>query len=105
MLRRMETAATIDEPVERVVAILRGFPEVRRVILFGSRAIGDATERSDIDLAVSAPGIDFRRWAEIAAAVDEAPTLLDVDLVWLEDAGVALRETVAATGVVVDERS
>lgn len=101
----MTTTATNDERFDRIVAILKGFPEVRRVILFGSRAIGDWDERSDIDLAVSAPGIDFRRWAEIAAEVDEAPTLLRIDLVWLEDAGAEFAREILRTGRVVHERS
>ena len=95
----------MDERLDRVVAILKGCPEVRRVILFGSRAIGDWDERSDIDIAVSAPGIDFRRWAVIAAEVDEAPTLLRIDLVWLEDASEAFALEIGRTGRVIFERA
>ncbi len=101
----MTGIATTDERLDSVVGILRGIPEVRRVILFGSRAIGDADERSDIDLAVSAPDIDFRRWAEIAALVDEAPTLLRIDLVWLEDAGEEFAREIIRTGCLVYERA
>ncbi len=95
----------MDERLGRVVGILKRFPEVHRVILFGSRAIGDWDERSDIDLAVSAPGIDFRSWAEIAAEVDEAPTLLRIDLVWLEDASEAFALEIGRTGKVIFERA
>lgn len=95
----------MDERLGRVVGILKRFPEVHRVILFGSRAIGDWDERSDIDLAVSAPGIDFRRWAEIAAEVDEAPTLLRIDLVWLEDASEAFALEIGRAGKVIFERA
>ena len=40
-------AATLRE----LVAVFRRYPDLEQVILFGSRATGKATERSDIDLA------------------------------------------------------
>lgn len=101
----MTVTATNDQRLGRVVAILKRFPEVRRVILFGSWAIGDWDERSDIDIVVSAPGIDFRRWAVIAAVVDEARTLLRIDLVWLEDASEAFALENGRTGRVIFERA
>lgn len=101
----MTVTATNDQRLGRVVAILKRFPEVRRVILFGSWAIGDWDERSDIDIVVSATGIDFRRWAVIAAVVDEARTLLRIDLVWLEDASEAFVLEIGRTGRVIFERA
>lgn len=53
---------------------------VRKVLLYGSRAKGTNSERSDIDLAVS--GGDFFAFAE---DVDEKiPTLLKFDVVNLD---------------------
>lgn len=106
----MHSAATPTEPstaelVNRVLERLRGFPEVRRVILFGSRAVGDADARSDLDLALSCPGIDHRRWGEIVAAVEETPTLICIDLVHLETAGDELARAIRETGRVVHERA
>ncbi len=54
--------------------------DVRRVILFGSRARGDNKERSDIDLAVSGG----KTAAFIADAETEIPTLLQLDIVDLD---------------------
>ena len=56
-------------------------PEVAEAIVFGSRAHGDADDRSDLDLALSCPGITRQRWLEIADAVDQAETLIHIDLV------------------------
>jgi predicted nucleotidyltransferase len=37
--------------LHELVAVFRHYPDLEQVILFGSRATGRATERSDIDLA------------------------------------------------------
>ena len=47
------------------------------MILFGSRAKGTETERSDIDIAVSGA----ERFDELEEAIDEIPTLLSFDVV------------------------
>ena len=61
----MTTASTapapaLPEAVCRLVSRLGAEPSVHRVILFGSRARGDARPRSDVDLAVDAPGLAAR---------------------------------------------
>lgn len=53
---------------------------VRRIILFGSRARGDYKERSDIDLAVYGGNTE-----EFSIDVDEiVPTLLKFDIVHMD---------------------
>ena len=44
--------------IEDLAGRLARHPEVERVWLFGSRARGDNFERSDIDLAIEAPGME-----------------------------------------------
>ncbi len=91
-------------PEDAVREQLTAFPEVSEAIVFGSRALGDAEERSDLDLALSCPGITRRRWVEIADAVERAETLIPIDLVWLEEAPAALKEEIRRTGKVLYER-
>lgn len=94
-----------EKGVAAVVEVLRRFPEVERVWLYGSRARGDAGPRADLDIAVSAPRVrDPSRWAEMAAAVDAADTLLMIDLIRLEEANGRLRGEVLASGRIVYER-
>ena len=53
------------------------------VIIYGSRAKGDFTERSDVDIAVkNCPGIDDRLVAEITDEIDESdfPFLADIQI-------------------------
>jgi uncharacterized protein len=81
-------------------------PAVERVWLYGSRARGDQFERSDIDLAVEAPAMDPDEWLRISLDfADEAPTLLLIDLVRLEEAPAHLREQILDEGIVVHERT
>ena len=67
--------------IERLRAVFRRFPEARRVLVFGSRATGTAKRASDLDLAVEAPGMSDRAWSDFHAALDEAPVILELDVV------------------------
>ena len=66
----------IQEILEEIQRISRQYG-AREVILFGSRAKGTETERSDIDIAVSGA----ERFDELEEAIDEIPTLLSFDVV------------------------
>lgn len=92
--------------LERLVADkLTVFPEVERIILFGSRACGNAPPRADIDLAISCPHADARRWSDIVEAAENAPTLLQIDLVRIETAPAELLTEIAREGRVLYERN
>lgn len=73
--------------------------------LFGSRAREDASERSDIDLAIEAPDATLRQWLEIVAVVEDADTLLSFDLVRLEEASEAFKARILSEGKTLYERS
>ena len=89
-------------PVLDVLARRLGaLPSVRRVILFGSRARGDHDQRADIDLAVDCPAASREDWGRIWNAVDDAPTLLKVDLVRLDEAGDEFRAEIEREGIVL----
>jgi predicted nucleotidyltransferase len=96
--------AGVPDALTPVLDALSRRPVVRRVWLFGSRARGDHAARSDIDLAIEAPGAGAIEWDAIAQIVESAPTLLGVDLVRLDAASPALQERVRAEGRVLLER-
>ena len=70
-----------------------------KVVLYGSRARGDNRQRSDIDLAVY--GIEDRaQQALFAQAIEDLPTLLDFDLVFVrKDTDPKLLENIEKDGV------
>jgi predicted nucleotidyltransferase len=73
---------------ERIIGLLRTeiarFPEVRAAYLYGSRARGDYTPQSDIDIAIDAPGITQQKFAQIWSAIDATPIAYPLDCVWLQ---------------------
>ena len=95
---------TLELPasVRPLIRHLAATPGVRRVVLFGSRARGDAQPRADVDLALDAPGLTREGWVRLEAVAEEADTLYRVDLVRLGDAPPALRDQIAREGVALD---
>lgn len=60
---------------------LQSLPYVESIILFGSRARGDADEYSDIDLAITAPAATAEEWNTLTELLDNAPILEMLDVV------------------------
>ncbi len=91
--------------IDALAKALGGRPEVRRGILFGSRACGDAEERSDIDLAIDAPNATDEQWRDLCQLAEDAETLLPIDMVWLQAASPALRHDIDRHGIVLNAKS
>lgn len=90
-------AALIDD--------IAAVPEVERVILFGSRAKGQARERSDVDLAVEAPAAGIAAWDGLCELAENAETLLVIDLVRLDKAAADFRDEILREGRTLYVRS
>lgn len=71
----------IDEVIAEITQRCRNYG-AQKIILFGSRAKGTATERSDIDIAVS--GVVSSDIFELEEALEDIPTLYTIDLVDLD---------------------
>ena len=92
-------------PIIRHIAEQLGqIQTVESVILFGSRARGTHSERSDIDLAVVCPEASSRNWLEMTDIIDEAPTLLKIDLVRYGKMREEFKEEIDSEGIVLYER-
>lgn len=94
--------ASLPASAEAALDRMTATPDVRRVILYGSRAVGDADDRSDI--AVSAPELDARAFARLRDAVAQSPTLSTIPVARLEDRPDALQDRVLAQERVIYER-
>lgn len=85
---------------EQLCRIGRKNQQIKKIILFGSRAIGDHEEKSDIDLAFVAPAMTRGEWATFTFDLEEElDTLLFLDMVRWEDASSAFKKEIAACGV------
>jgi len=78
---------------------------IESLILFGSRAIGDHDERSDVDIAVCGQTISRLEWARLRAAAYKANTLYWVSLVHYERNPPSLRARIRETGVEIYVRT
>lgn len=88
----------------QLIHLLSAQPRVRRAILFGSRARGDAAERADVDLAIDAPAATIREWMDLVGRIEEMDTLLPVDIVKWDEAPEMLRDRIESEGQIVYER-
>ena len=60
---------------------IKTLPFVEAIYLFGSRARGDADDKSDIDLAILCPEASVEDWNNIAEYLGNAPVLNHIDAV------------------------
>ena len=58
---------------------LKKQPNIEEIWLYGSRARGDFSDRSDIDLAILCPSATSEEWMKIEEILDSADTLLKID--------------------------
>ncbi len=85
---------------------IKNLPFVEAIYLFGSRARGDAHEKSDIDLAIVCPSADDADWLKIVDIIDEADTLLKIDCVRLDNlANERLKAEIERDKVMLYERN
>lgn len=76
----------------------------RRVLLYGSRARGDAQEQSDYDIAIDCPVLNEPAWSKFVLNLAEnAPTLHHIDLVCLQQISASLYDEIVKTGVMLYE--
>ncbi len=68
-----------------ITAHLALHPDIERAVLFGSRARGDNTERSDYDIAVYG-NLPHSERSELRYAFrEELPTLHKIDLIFMQE--------------------
>lgn len=96
---------SLDESIERAVAILSREPRVRVVYLFGSAARAGSVPPRDLDLAVCArPALALPELLRLQGRLQEA-IHLPVDLVSLDDAPIVLAHEIVEGGRCLYARS
>lgn len=70
-----------DKQREQLIAILASCPEIKKVILFGSRAINTYKDRSDIDLAIVGEHITLSQQASLLDQIEHTTIPYHVDLI------------------------
>ncbi|MBI4897780.1 MAG: nucleotidyltransferase domain-containing protein [Actinobacteria bacterium] len=67
--------------------VLSRHQHVRHASVFGSRARGDFTNRSDIDVLLDAPEMTFPEYLDLLADLDDASIVFGVDVIHPEFTG------------------
>ncbi|EAQ75971.1 MULTISPECIES: nucleotidyltransferase domain-containing protein [unclassified Synechococcus] len=93
------------EVTTQVLERIRRDPEVLRVTLYGSRALGRYRSGSDIDLCLEAPALDLGEVLLLGAELDDLllPWRIDLQLQHLIDHPTLLKH-IARAGVVLWEQ-
>ncbi len=84
---------------EAIRRLFTEFPKVERVVLFGSRAMGNWSEGSDIDLALFGDELQLRDELRIAARLEDLALPVRADLVRYGVADEALQLHIARRGL------
>ena len=86
-----------------IARALGGFvPETHRIVLFGSRATGDASPRSDWDIGIVGPSpLDGALIERMREALDRLPTLRSFDVVDLSNVAPGLRQRALSEGILL----
>ena len=76
--------ACLPDSVRDALHFLVFVPEVRAIILFGSRAVGDNDEKSDFDISVSAPSLARNKFSKLRDTIAHSRTLYKISISLLE---------------------
>jgi len=67
----MTTFGLTDRDIAQILAVIRKFPQVEKVLIFGSRAKGNYKPGSDVDLAVKGKNIGYRDITRLSVSLNE----------------------------------
>lgn len=71
----------LDEAViEKMQSVFASYPQIQKVVLYGSRAKGNYRESSDIDLTLIGENIDFSSMQSIELELDDLNLPQTIDL-------------------------
>jgi predicted nucleotidyltransferase len=86
-----------DQILQRITGAAQRHKEVEAVWLYGSRARGDHSNYSDIDLAILAPSLKDGGFGKIFCDFDDLPIVYPMDILhWEKTQKTALREEILA---------
>lgn len=95
----------IPQSVNNVIKELVELYPIDKLVLFGSRAVGDHEERSDFDIAVFSKSICRNNFSKLRLDAAESRTLFWISLVHFESNPPALQQRILEQGIIIYERT
>lgn len=92
--------------IDKINQIFGAVPEIRQVVIYGSRAKGNYSNGSDIDLVIKGEGISFPQLLKIENELDDLMLPYRIDLSLLHQIDCAdLLDHINRVGIVFYEKS
>lgn len=89
-----------DKAFDNIIQILSEYKKIQQAILFGSRAIGNYKESSDIDIALCGDDLNLKDLRKIELKMDELLLPWHIDLlVWNQLNEPGLKDHIQRVGV------
>lgn len=66
--------------IEKMHNVFVNYPEIQAITLYGSRAKGNYTPGSDIDLCLTAPNLTYKQFIKISTELDDLLLPFSIDL-------------------------
>lgn len=94
----------IEKLFDQVKKCASNYPNIYKIVLFGSRARGDNRDNSDIDLAIFSKSSSNLEVARFTNDIEDLHTLLKFDIIFITpDTDCLLLENIRKEGVVIME--
>lgn len=94
-----------DKILKELLRIFNKYENIKKVVIFGSRARGDFKNTSDVDLAVFSENISDREFNLLVDEINEMDTALSFDVVHFEKLKKdSLKENIIKDGILIYER-
>lgn len=74
-----------DLVINDISGVFAGEPNIREVLIFGSRAKGNYTDNSDIDLALKGRDLTMKYLLNLSLKMDDLDPLYKIDMVVYDD--------------------
>lgn len=105
MLQNLERISPLSIEVLNFLNNLSLNEKVNRIIVFGSRAIGDYEKYSDLDVAIDATNLSKSEWLKMKEfAIYDLKTVLRISLVDYSTNPPKLKERITQTGIIIYEK-
>ena len=95
----------MDKVLNEIRRIALNYKNIKKVVLFGSRARGDNTDKSDYDIAVFA-NMDYSDECKFKNDIDDIETFYKIDLVFIKERhiGTEIYQNIMNDGVIIMDK-
>ncbi len=96
----------MDKVLDYINRTALQYKSINKIILFGSRARGDNTDKSDYDIAVFSNNIDVSEQSKFLEEIDNIKTLNKIDVVFIKEKhiGTELYQNIINDGVIIMDK-